>query len=329
MLGSKKMLTSLAVLLILLVLSTVNIFAAGTGKGTITGDTVNVRAKPDTSSKIVIQLAKGTVVDVTSDEGDWCKISCNDASGWVSRQFITVKETVIGKGTVNGSDVNVRSKPDTSSDIIASLSKGIKVDIIRKAGDWYRISISDDRYGWVNSDYIVYREETASRGVTNEITTPVNADKVAASDDSTSKEAVKKDDSAATADEDIRQQIVAYAKKFLGVKYVYGGSTPKGFDCSGFVQYVFKHFDIKLDRSSSDQSLNGTKIKKSELKPGDTIYFDTNGGLNAIEHAGIYIGDGKVIHASSGRSNRRVVISSINEGFYNESYMWARRVIKD
>jgi N-acetylmuramoyl-L-alanine amidase len=89
-----------------------------------------------------------------------------------------------------------------------------------------------------------------------------------------------------------------------------------------------KHFDIKVDRSSDDQALNGKKISKSELKPGDMVFFDTNGGHNAIEHAGIYIGDGNFIHASSG-SAHKVTISNLNEGFYEKSYMWARRVIND
>lgn len=324
MLGSKKMLTSLATLVILLVLSALNVFAV-TGKGTITGETVNLRAKPDVSSKIVVQLEKGTVVDVTSQEGDWYKVSFNDATGWVSSQFVTVKESVIGSGTIKGTEVNVRSKPDTSAEIITKLDNGDKVSIIRKSGDWYRVSLNENRYGWINSDYVLFRESTSSRGVKDDTAAAVSAAEVADEQGST----VDEDSNAAAEESKLRQEVVAYAKKFLGVKYVYGGESPKGFDCSGFVQYVFKNFDIKLDRSSEDQALNGKKIKKSELKPGDTVYFDTNGGHNAIEHAGIYIGNGKFIHASSGRSNRRVVISSLTEGYYNECYMWARRVITD
>lgn len=318
--NSVKMFAALLVMVATLVFSAAVVFAEGTNyKGTINGDTVNVRAKPDTSSKILVQLAKGTAVAVTVVNDNWCKVSKNGVSGWVSRQFIIIRETVIAKGTVKGNDVNVRSKPDVSSEKIAQLGNGTKVDIVKKSGAWYRIAIDGNKYGWVNCDYIVNRDSTPSRGSDDTA--------IAAADDKT--QAAADDGKVSAVGEDLRQQVVAYAKKFLGVRYVYGGSSPKGFDCSGFVQYVFKHFGIELDRSADEQALNGKKISKSELKPGDTVFFDTNGGHNAIEHAGLYIGDGKFIHASSGSSAHKVVISDINEGFYDKCYMWARRVIDD
>jgi len=119
--------------------------------------------------------------------------------------------------------------------------------------------------------------------------------------------------------------IIDYAKKFLGTKYVWGGSTPKGFDCSGFVKYVYKKFGITLSRNSRSQASNGTYVKKANLKPGDLVFFDTDGGKNRINHVGIYIGSGKFIHASS--SHSKVVISSLSSGFYSKNYMTARRVL--
>lgn len=120
--------------------------------------------------------------------------------------------------------------------------------------------------------------------------------------------------------------IISYAKKYLGVKYVWGGSSPKGFDCSGFVKYVYDHFGVTLNRNSASQAKNGTKVKKMELKPGDLVFFDTNGGLNRINHVGIYMGNGKMIHSSSHYGG--VVITEINSGFYAKNYMTARRVLK-
>jgi cell wall-associated NlpC family hydrolase len=119
--------------------------------------------------------------------------------------------------------------------------------------------------------------------------------------------------------------IIDYAKRFIGVKYVWGGSTSRGFDCSGFVKYVFDHFDISLSRNSTSQAKNGTYIKKSDLMPGDIVFFDTDGGKNRINHVGIYIGAGKMIHSSS--SHKGVVISDISSGFYAKTYMTARRVL--
>lgn len=124
----------------------------------------------------------------------------------------------------------------------------------------------------------------------------------------------------------LSQTITDYAKKLLGVRYVWGGTTSKGFDCSGFVRYVYKKLGITLNRTSSSQTGNGTYIKKVNLSAGDIVFFDTNGGNNRINHVGIYIGSGKFIHASS--SHHKVVISNINTGFYSRAYMTARRVLK-
>lgn len=317
---SRKMLAAFLVLAATLILSAAVAFAEGTDyKGTINGTTVNLRVKPDTSSKILTQLSKGTVVAVSEIGDNWCKVTADGVTGWISKQFVVISEAVAGKGTIKGNNVNVRSKASASSEKIAQLDNGTKINIIKKSGSWYRIALGDGKYGWVSSEFVVYRDSSTSRGSDESIVAAVNSDESA---DTVA------DESASADSGDLRQNIVAYARKFLGVKYVYGGSSPKGFDCSGFVQYVMKHFDIKVDRSSDDQALNGKKISKSELKPGDMVFFDTNGGHNAIEHAGIYIGDGNFIHASSG-SAHKVTISNLNEGFYERSYMWARRVIND
>lgn len=122
------------------------------------------------------------------------------------------------------------------------------------------------------------------------------------------------------------ENIISYARKFMGVKYVWGGSTPKGFDCSGFVKYVYNHFDIVLSRNSRAQAENGSYVKRADLKPGDLVFFDTDGGNNRINHVGIYIGSGKMIHSSSHYGG--VVITDISSGFYSKSYMTARRVLK-
>lgn len=128
--------------------------------------------------------------------------------------------------------------------------------------------------------------------------------------------------------EGLEQKIVTYAKKLLGFRYVWGGMSPKGFDCSGFVKYVFDHFGIILNRVSADQAKQGTAVKKADLRVGDLVFFDTDGGHNEINHVGIYIGGGKFIQASSASGSSGVVISDITEGFYANSYMSARRVIK-
>lgn len=150
-----------------------------------------------------------------------------------------------------------------------------------------------------------------------------------ATTDTEKSEAVKTD--ATTAETTSRsasrsaESIIDYAKRFMGVSYVWGGTTVNGFDCSGFTKYVYGHFDVSIARNSRAQAGNGTYIKKSDLLPGDLVFFDTNGGKNRINHVGIYIGSGKMIHCSS--SHKGVVISTINSGFYSKTYMTARRVL--
>jgi cell wall-associated NlpC family hydrolase len=313
----KKLFIALPVVILFFLLTAGFVYAENIGTGTITGDSVNVRSNPDTSAKVIIQLAKGAKVNILANEGDWCKVTYSDSTGWIFSQFLTIRDEAIAAGTINATDVNVRSKPDTSSEVLTKLDKSAKVSIYERSGDWCRIKIGEDRYGWVNKEYITLRGESVSRGLTNEITPPVEPD--------------TNEDTSSVSDEekDIRQQVVAYAKKFIGVRYVYGGTSPKGFDCSGFVQYVFKHFGITLERSAADQGQHGTKIDRSDLRPGDLVFFDTNGGLNGIKHVGIYIGDGEFIHASSGSDHHRVVISDLTEGFYNKSYMRSRQYIED
>lgn len=125
--------------------------------------------------------------------------------------------------------------------------------------------------------------------------------------------------------EDSNPSIVDYAKRFLGVDYVWGGTSPSGFDCSGFVLYVFRKFGVELNRVSRDMAAQGSKVAKSELQPGDLVFFDTNGGHNRINHVGMYIGGGRFIQSSSEQSG--VVISDITGGFYANTYMTARRVL--
>ncbi|MEJ1517390.1 C40 family peptidase [Bacillus cereus] len=118
--------------------------------------------------------------------------------------------------------------------------------------------------------------------------------------------------------------IISTAKKYLGVPYVWGGTSPSGFDCSGFVYYVLRQHGINnLPRVSYDMFNVGTSVNKSDLRAGDLVYFK-NTYREGISHVGIYIGDGQFIQASSG--DEKVKISNLSGSYYIQHYAGAKRV---
>ena len=115
------------------------------------------------------------------------------------------------------------------------------------------------------------------------------------------------------------------AKKYLGTRYVYGGAAPGGFDCSGFTMYVYKQHGYSLPHSASAQwqSGIGTRVYSiSELQPGDLVFFNdpSRSAGKACSHAGIYVGNGQIIHSSSSRS-KGVIISDLTSGYYNTYFV--------
>ncbi len=121
-----------------------------------------------------------------------------------------------------------------------------------------------------------------------------------------------------------RNIIVNSAKKYLGKPYRYGATGPNSFDCSGFTYAVYKEVGIPIPRTSIAQSkIAGKKLSINELKEGDLLSFDTS-LKGHINHSGIYIGDHKFIHASSGKSHS-VTISTL-DGWYKDKFRWGKRV---
>lgn len=341
MLHFKKLMYGTAMFVLVSSLSTGLTYAESSKVAVTNASVLNLRESPDIESRILDQLDKGTQAPIVKDSNGWYKITYEDKTGWVSGQYVTIKESKSSKAsastltntqagsqsqswtgaiTVNG--VNLRKGPGTSNTVITLLYKGDSVSVTGSSGDWYKVKAADGTIGWVKNDYIVRKAASSSRGGERSTTSKAAAVKST----STGKTAVKNTAVAAVQKaSSVSDQIVNYAKKFLGVEYVYGGNTPaQGFDCSGYVKYVFNHFGIQLERVAANQATQGTPVSKSNLRTGELVFFDTDGGHDYINHVGIYIGNGQFIQASSGRG--QVTISSLDSGFYNNAYMTARRV---
>ena len=126
---------------------------------------------------------------------------------------------------------------------------------------------------------------------------------------------------------DTVEKIIILAKSKMGDSYEASKAGPDHFDCSGFVYYVFKENGIKIPRTSILQSQSGTKLSREEIKRGDILSFDTHDRKH-INHSGIYLGDGKFIHSSSGKAYG-VTISDLDNGFYKDKFRWGvRKVLK-
>ncbi|MDQ6648337.1 MAG: C40 family peptidase [Pseudomonadota bacterium] len=123
---------------------------------------------------------------------------------------------------------------------------------------------------------------------------------------------------------DLRKALIVMAMKLRHIRYVRGGHDPStGFDCSGFVRYVFAHaIGLNLPRNSAEQFLAGLKVKRVDMEPGDLVFFRTH-GKHRISHVGIYISDGRFIHSPT--SGKSVEISSLDESYWAKRFAGAKR----
>ncbi|MGQ9454805.1 MAG: C40 family peptidase [Armatimonadota bacterium] len=209
----------------------------------------------------------------------------------IRRSFFTHKPTML---VAVKDDVFIRSGPGTAHKALATVSKGTSLKRLARIGNWVKVALGDGRCGYV------YRPLVEVAGD------------------------IGKSPSATYTGEQSAEQpdIVRTALAFRGARYRRGGASRGGFDCSGFTRYVFAKYGITLPHSSAAQAKIGKPVPKSELQPGDLVFFQTY--RRGISHVGIYIGNDKFVHASTHR--RGVTVDSLNSSYYASRYRGARRV---
>lgn len=267
--------------------------------GATTGSSLRLRSGPSLDASVITMLDEDVPVAVLDNTLDgWYKINYNGNTGFVSADYMLIDQDNIfdAYGRVEGDGVNVRSTSSTDGQVLTVMNRNSIATVSGFEDGWYKIT-ANDVDGYIRSDYLTMCGSSSS---------------------------------AAGSLGSSANDVVSFAKQYLGTRYAYGGSSPSGFDCSGFTMYVYKNFGYSLPHTATGQwqSGYGTRIYNiSELQPGDLVFFCDPSRSNgkACSHAGIYVGNGQHIHSSSSRSGG-VIISDLTSGYYNTYFVGGIRL---
>lgn len=240
----------------------------------------------------------------------------------------------------------VRSGARTDSSRVTMVEYGRIASVADRIGNWYKLKFDGGTSGWVRGDLLKpltaamlahagastsgrsirrrtsealvarksTKESSPRRSVTREATTTTKR--------STRRATPSYTETVALNDSD-RDGVIGTAMSRMGTRYRWGGTTPAGFDCSGFTGYVYARNGKRLPRTASEQSKQGQSVNKGELKKGDLVFFKTTRS-SRVSHVGIYVGEGKFVHASSGGG--RVRVNNLSDSYYQKRFAGAKRV---
>lgn len=295
----------------------------------------------DTKLKIVPAINATETIEVKKDQevtiiekiNGWVCIEVDTVKGWIREEKLKsiqeqpaneqeenknseeqptaseTAETLLKTLYVNTETVNLRQEATTSSEIVAKLKLNTTVEVYKELDGWFKVK-AEGKEGYISSSLLSdKKQEVTSRSSTTSRTN---------SNTSTDKPV----ETTTTATSKIGATVVQTASNYIGSRYVYGASGPNSFDCSGFTSYIYKQHGVSLNRTAAGQYSNGTAVARSDLQPGDLVMF----GKSGINHVGIYIGGGNIVHAAN--PQRGVTIDTINSGYYNNNYVGARRIIQ-
>ncbi|MDD7373940.1 C40 family peptidase [Sarcina ventriculi] len=270
---------------------------------------VNVRQGAGLNTDVLTTLHNGKNVKVIGKQGQWYKVQVDGITGYIYQEYISINKTVnkdthtssLTNKTINNYASSLISKT-VNKDASNSTSKTINKDTSNSANKTINKDTSNSTNKITNKDTNNSINKTVNKDTSNSASKTINKDTSNSTNKITNKDTnnstnktINKDTSSSTGV--TAQQVLAYAYQFEGYPYVWGGSNPStGFDCSGFVQYVYAHFGINLPRTTFEQVNCGTPVSLNNIKPGDLVFeFGSSEGPN---HVGIYIGNGQMIDAA-------------------------------
>jgi len=302
---------------------------------------VNVREKASEGSKIVGKLYNNAAATILEEKGDWYQVTSGTVTGYIKADYLTTGDKVeeladqVGTkiATVNTTTLKVREKASLESRVLTLVPVGEEMTVNKEKKEWLKVTFTDGSTGYVAADYVDIRtefdeaisieeekaqqaaeearkaaEEAARKAKEQErnrihsySTSNSSSDKTSSSSSSASGSSSNSSSNRSSSGQSssLRSNIVSYALRFEGNPYVWGGtSLTGGTDCSGFTQSVYEQFGIYIPRDSRSQAGSGRQVSLSSMKPGDLIFYSRNGRIN---HVVLYIGNGKVIGASSRR----------------------------
>lgn len=215
---------------------------------------------------------------------------------------------------INSESVTIRRGPSTGAGKVTQVGRGTRVTVLDREGTWYKLKFPKGTVGWVRGDLL---KSASSAQVASRSTGSKSKSKSSSSASSKNRRLVVANTTG--------KGIVERALDYRGVRYSYGSASRSATDCSGLTTQVYRAAGVALPRTSREQAKVGQAVGKATLTKGDLVFFKTNRGTR-INHVGIYVGDGKFVHASSGGG--KVKVDSLNDGYYQRRYAGARRVAK-
>ena len=243
---------------------------------------------------------------VLGRDGDWYRVNYDGKTGYMAAAYVTLRASAgdlrcVARVTSDG--LNLRPAAGTSGGVLASASRGEYVDVSGFENGWFRVQYSG-KTGYMSGDYLTLAAARPAASAPS----PTPAPSVPASGNGA--------------------DIAALARSFVGkAPYVYGGAGPGGFDCSGFTMYIYGRFGIRLPHGATDQMRCGAAVDRSQLQPGDLIFFhDDNYSTSPASHCGIYVGSDQFVHASTYGSGGVLLTALNGNPYYSAHYIAARRM---